>query len=28
MRNCNALIDIEAGNTGIKKGEEVEIILL
>lgn len=28
MANCNALIDIEAGNRGIKKGSQVDIVLL
>lgn len=28
MKNCNALIDIEAGNTGLKKDNEVEVVLL
>lgn len=28
MVNCNALIDIEAGNKGIKKGSQVEIVVL
>lgn len=28
MKDCNALIDIEAGNTGLTKGEEVEVVLL
>lgn len=28
MANCNALVDIEAGNSGIKKGSKVDIILL
>lgn len=28
MVNCNALVDIEAGNKGIKKGSKVDIILL
>lgn len=28
MANCNALVDIEAGNRGIKKGSTVDIILL
>lgn len=28
MVNCNALVDIEAGNRGIKKGSKVDIVLL
>lgn len=28
MKDCNALIDIEAGNTGLKKFDEVGVVLL
>ncbi|MGO1468412.1 MAG: molybdopterin molybdotransferase MoeA [Tissierella sp.] len=28
MTDCNALIDIEAGNTGLKKSDEVELLIL
>lgn len=28
MSGCNALIDIEAGNTGLKKGDRVKVVLL